>query len=89
MTVGAMLFGPVYGLAMSVIVGLIEFVTISSTGVYGLIMNVLAMVRELPNPTDEQIKEYLAGNLCRCTGYQSHLRAIKKYLVHKQKEAVR
>lgn len=42
MTVGAMLFGPVYGLAMSVIVGLIEFVTISSTGVYGLIMNVLA-----------------------------------------------
>ena len=55
----------------------------------GFIMNVLAMVRELPNPTDEQIKEYLAGNLCRCTGYQSHLRAIKKYLVHKQKEAVR
>lgn len=42
MTVGAMLFGPVYGLAMSVIVGLIEFVTISSTGIYGLIMNVLA-----------------------------------------------
>lgn len=42
MTVGAMLFGPVYGLAMSVIVGLIEFVTISSTGVYGLIMNVIA-----------------------------------------------
>ena len=52
-------------------------------------MNVLAMVRELPNPTDKQIKEYLAGNLCRCTGYQSHLRAIKKYLAHKQKEAVR
>ena len=52
-------------------------------------MNVLSMVRELPNPTDEQIKEYLAGNLCRCTGYQSHLRAIKKYLAHKQKEAVR
>ena len=55
----------------------------------GFIMNVLSMVRELPNPTDEQIKEYLAGNLCRCTGYQSHLRAIKKYLAHKQKEAVR
>ena len=55
----------------------------------GFIMNVLAMVRELPNPTDEQIKEYLAGNLCRCTGYQSLLRAIKKYLAHKQKEAVR
>lgn len=55
----------------------------------GFIMNVLAMVKELPDPTDEQIKHYLAGNLCRCTGYQSHLRAIKKYLVAKQKEAVR
>lgn len=55
----------------------------------GFIMNVLAMVKELPDPTDEQIKHYLAGNLCRCTGYQSHLRAIKKYLAAKQKEAVR
>ena len=55
----------------------------------GFIMNVLAMVRELPDPTDEQIKHYLAGNLCRCSGYQSHLRAIKNYLAAKQKEAVR
>ena len=55
----------------------------------GFIMNVLAMVKELPDPTDEPIKHYLAGNLCRCTGYQSHLRAIKKYLAAKQKEAVR
>lgn len=55
----------------------------------GFIMNVLAMVKELPDPTDEQIKHYLAGNLCRCTGYQSHLRAIRKYLAAKQKEAVR
>lgn len=55
----------------------------------GFIMNVLAMVKELPDPTDEQIKHYLEGNLCRCTGYQSHLRAIKKYLAAKQKEAVR
>lgn len=42
MTVGAMLFGPVYGFAMALIVGFIEFVTISSTGIYGLIMNVLS-----------------------------------------------
>lgn len=55
----------------------------------GFIMNVLAMVHELDDPTDEEIKNYLAGNLCRCTGYQSHLRAIKKYLAAKQKEAVR
>ncbi|MDO5145803.1 MAG: 2Fe-2S iron-sulfur cluster-binding protein [Eubacteriales bacterium] len=45
----------------------------------GLIMNVLALKRELPHPTAEQVKEYLAGNLCRCTGYQSQYRALEKY----------
>lgn len=52
----------------------------------GLIMNVIAMERELVNPDEEAIKEYLAGNLCRCTGYMGQLRAITKYL-NKQKEA--
>lgn len=42
MTVAAMLFGPMYGLGMVVAVSLIEFVTISGTGVYGLIMNVIS-----------------------------------------------
>lgn len=46
----------------------------------GFIMNVIAMKRELNDPTDEEIKNYLAGNLCRCTGYMGQLRAIKKYL---------
>ena len=46
----------------------------------GFVMNVLAMVRELHDPTEEEIKEYLAGNLCRCTGYMGQLRAIKKYM---------
>ena len=46
----------------------------------GLIMTILAMKAELKNPTDEQINAYLAGNLCRCTGYASQLRAIHKYL---------
>ena len=32
------------------------------------------------NPTLDEIKEYLAGNLCRCTGYMGQLRAIKKYM---------
>lgn len=50
----------------------------------GFIMNVLAMVRELQDPTEEEIQEYLSGNLCRCTGYQSQLRAVKNYLAHKQ-----
>ncbi|MCI6886089.1 MAG: 2Fe-2S iron-sulfur cluster-binding protein [Lachnospiraceae bacterium] len=46
----------------------------------GLIMNVLAMERELENPTQEEVEEYLAGNLCRCTGYMAQKRAIEKYL---------
>ena len=50
----------------------------------GFIMNVLAMERELKNPDEESIKEYLAGNLCRCSGYMSQLRAVKKYLESKQ-----
>ena len=50
----------------------------------GFIMNVLAMERELKNPDEEAIKEYLAGNLCRCSGYMSQLRAVKKYLESKQ-----
>ena len=45
----------------------------------GLIMNVLAMERELVNPTTDEVREYLAGNLCRCTGYASQLRALEKY----------
>lgn len=50
----------------------------------GFIMNVLAMANELgKDATDEEIREYLAGNLCRCTGYQSQLRAIRNYLAAK------
>lgn len=45
----------------------------------GLIMNVLALKKEIQNPTESQIKEYLAGNLCRCTGYQGQYRALMKY----------
>ena len=46
----------------------------------GFTMTVLAMKRELTNPTEDEIKHYLNGNLCRCTGYVSQLRAIKKYM---------
>lgn len=54
----------------------------------GFIMNVLAMIRELDNPSVEEIKEYLAGNLCRCTGYMGQLRAIRKYLEQKKEEVL-
>ena len=50
----------------------------------GFIMNVLAMERELcvsgHCPDAEEIRECLAGNLCRCTGYAGQLRAVEKYL---------
>jgi len=46
----------------------------------GFTMTVLAMKRELHTPTEEDINHYLAGNLCRCSGYQGQMRAIKKYM---------
>lgn len=46
----------------------------------GFIMTVLAMKNELKNPSEEEIKHYLTGNLCRCTGYMGQLRAIKTYM---------
>lgn len=46
----------------------------------GFIMTVLAMKRELSNPSEAEIKNYLNGNLCRCTGYMGQLRALKKYM---------
>ena len=46
----------------------------------GFIMTVIAMKRELKNPTEAEIIHYLTGNLCRCTGYMGQLRAVKTYL---------
>lgn len=46
----------------------------------GFILTVIAMKNELINPTEDDIKHYLTGNLCRCTGYMGQLRAIKTYL---------
>ena len=50
----------------------------------GFIMNVFAMLNELPDPDKEQIREYLAGNLCRCSGFVGQTRSILKYLRYKQ-----
>ena len=46
----------------------------------GLIMNVLAMEKELVQPEEDAVRDYLAGNLCRCSGYMGQMRAIRKYL---------
>lgn len=46
----------------------------------GFIMNVIAMKKELVNPSDDEIGKYMAGNLCRCSGYAGQLRAMRKYI---------
>lgn len=52
----------------------------------GFIMNIFAMLKELENPTEEQINEYLAGNLCRCSGFMGQTRSILKFLKYKKAE---
>ena len=54
----------------------------------GFFMNALALFRENPDPGEDEIKEYLAGNLCRCSVYEGHLRGILNFLAWKKgKEA--
>lgn len=52
----------------------------------GFMMNAIALFRENQDPTDEEILEYLSGNLCRCSGYEGQLRAMKKYLAWKKEK---
>lgn len=46
----------------------------------GHMMAILAMLKENPHPSPEEIKHYLAGNLCRCSGYEGQHRALSKML---------
>ena len=46
----------------------------------GFVMNTIALLREIPDPADDEIRAYLAGNLCRCSGYDGQLRGIRSYL---------
>ncbi len=50
----------------------------------GMIMNAIALFREIPDPSEEEMKEYLAGNLCRCSGYEGQLRGILNFLEYKK-----
>ncbi|HLR20849.1 MAG TPA: 2Fe-2S iron-sulfur cluster-binding protein [Tissierellaceae bacterium] len=45
-----------------------------------LILTIVAMEKEMEDPTEEKITRYLNGNLCRCTGYMGQLRGILKYM---------
>lgn len=44
------------------------------------ILAVTGMLKEINDPTDEDINNYLSGNLCRCSGYKGQMRAIKNYI---------
>src|SRR5262249_12643779 len=43
----------------------------------GFVISMTAFLAEHPDPTDEELREGLSGNLCRCTGYQGILRAAR------------
>ncbi len=43
----------------------------------GMIMSALDLVEQNPDPSEKEIREWLEGNLCRCTGYHNIVRAIK------------
>ena len=43
----------------------------------GMIMQAYWLLKENPNPTEDEIKMGLTGNLCRCTGYQNIIKSVK------------
>ena len=52
----------------------------------GFLLNALALFREKEYPDEDEIKEYLAGNLCRCSGYEGQLRGIQAFLEWKKEK---
>ena len=44
----------------------------------GMLLSIDALLREVPNPTEDEVKDALAGNLCRCTGYVKPIKAVLK-----------
>jgi aerobic-type carbon monoxide dehydrogenase small subunit (CoxS/CutS family) len=53
----------------------------------GMLMATTALLAENPKPTKEQIKEGIDGNICRCTGYNSIIRAVTAVVKGEYKEA--
>ena len=51
----------------------------------GFVMNTIALLRENPDPTDDEIRSFLAGNLCRCSGYDGQLQGIRAFLESRRK----
>jgi carbon-monoxide dehydrogenase small subunit len=47
----------------------------------GMVLSSYALLRDNPSPSDDEIKRYLSGNLCRCTGYEGIFRAVRRAAV--------
>ncbi len=55
-----------------------------------MVLSVVALLDENPEPTEEEVRDYLRGNICRCTGYNTIINAVykaKEYLEAQKKEA--
>ena len=50
----------------------------------GMVMTSLDLLNDNPNPSDDEIKEALSGNLCRCTGYKKIIEAVSEYATENQ-----
>lgn len=48
----------------------------------GFLMTLIPFLKENPNPNEEQIRDALSGNICRCTGYQNIVKAVKAVSSH-------
>ena len=44
----------------------------------GMVMSVIALLKQNKNPSDKEIRDWLEGNICRCTGYQNIVAAVKE-----------
>jgi len=51
----------------------------------GMIMSSVALLKRNPNPTEEEIRHELEGNICRCTGYENIVRSVQ-YAAEKMRE---
>ena len=54
----------------------------------GMILTAVVLLRENPSPTEEEIKDYMRGNLCRCTGYVQIVKAIKSCAEGRKNESI-
>jgi aerobic carbon-monoxide dehydrogenase small subunit len=44
----------------------------------GFVVSATALLRDNPSPTDDEIRDGLSGNICRCTGYQGIIKAVQQ-----------